>query len=139
MKNKFQGYTSDSGISTSVNVGSPERYNTVEVPENSMRRKSGLGMARQEKIQLEAMMEMFAKMREEDRQEKVQERQDREQERRVMEEKYERERRENEERREKERLEREREERVREERREERQQQMISQLRSSQPAVPKTV
>ena len=132
-------YASDSGISTFVNVGSPERYSIAEVPENSVRRKSGLEMARQEKMQLEAMIEMFAKMRDEDRQEREKERQDREQERRVMEEKCERERRENEERREKERLEREREERIREERREERQQQMILQLRASQPAVPQTV
>ena len=92
-----------------VNVGFPERYSTVEVPENSVKRKLGLEITRQEKTQLEAMMEMFAKMMDEDRKERLNERQDREQKRRVMEEKFKRERRENEERRKKERLEREKE------------------------------
>ena len=81
MRNEFQGYTSDTGISTFVNVRSPERYSTIEVTEDSVRRESELKIARHEKTQLEAMMEMFAKMREEDRQERLQLEIEREQER----------------------------------------------------------
>ena len=87
----FEGYASDSGISTFVNVRSPKRRLSGENSKERENRKKADRMAR-EKSQIEMMMEMFAKMREDDKQERAQLEEKREQERRVLEDKRERER-----------------------------------------------
>ena len=67
VRQPFQGYESDSGISTFVNVGSPQGL--VRLAEGGSRKKVEKvdKMAHQEKSQMEVMMEMFVKMREEDK------------------------------------------------------------------------
>ena len=134
VRQPFQGYESDSGISTFVNVGSPEGL--VRLAEGGSRKKVEKvdKMAHQENSQMEVMMEMFIKMREEDKRREEDRREERA-ERKRQDERREEERRKEEDRREEERVERRREE----DRREERQQQLMLQLRESKPAVPQTV
>ena len=84
---------------------------------------------------MEVMMEMFVKMREENKRREEDRREEERAERKRPDERREEERRKEEDRREEERAERRREE----DRREERQQQLMLQLRQSQPAVPQTV
>ena len=126
----FQGYKSDSGVSTFVNIGSPERYLLEQEVIVSKQARKVESMAKQKKSQMEVMMEMFARMREEDMK--------REEERAMRRE--EKKKREEEERKEERKREEEQTERSKEEeRREQKQQQLILQLRDSQPAVPQTV
>ena len=71
MSPDFEGYASDSGISTFVIVGSPERLLSGENSKERENRKQADRMAR-EKSQIEMMMVKFAKMRDDDKQEKAQ-------------------------------------------------------------------
>ena len=59
----YAGYESDSTISMLVNAGSPENYVIIEESVTKTRRYDRDTMARQEKSQMEVMMEMLFKMR----------------------------------------------------------------------------
>ena len=85
VKETFDGYESYSVISTLVNVRSPERY-TLERT-HTREDKVVETMSKQEKTQMDKLMEMFMRMREDDRKEKEQERLIREEEQTLREEK----------------------------------------------------
>ena len=119
VKETFQGYDNDSGVSTFVNVWSPERESVEGSEERTM--------AKQEKSNMDKMMEMFMRMREDDRKEREEERKEREAERLDRQEEL-RLRKEK----------RQRDEAEREDRREERRLLMVE-LREAQPVVPQTV
>ena len=71
-------------VSTLVNVGSPERY-TLERT-HTREDKVVETMAKQEQSQMDKLMEMFVRMREDDRKEREQERLVREEEQTLREE-----------------------------------------------------
>ena len=64
LRREFEGYKSDSGVSTFVNVGSPERYLVAQQRKPSQDKVEE--MAKQDQSQMEVMMQKFIKMREDD-------------------------------------------------------------------------
>ena len=77
---ELQGYESDSGVSTLLTWGTPERY---EIEKERITNETD-SMAKQEQSQMEMMLQMLRQMREDDRvreERKEKERENREQER----------------------------------------------------------
>ena len=93
VRQPFQGYESDSGISTFVNVSSPDGLVRIAEGGSSMKVEKVDNMAHREKSQMEVIMEMFARMREEDKRREEERREDERAERKRQDERRDEERR----------------------------------------------